>query len=143
MFSPIRRNPTITAFISSLSTNPNSNDFFEPVEVSLPIRYLRLGTHIISNDYITNNREDFNDCCSICQEPLINNNNQSNETIKFIRCINHCGHCFHKNCIDQWFETSCQCPMCRIDIRDSVDLTQNTENIQQSNNVENNQNSEN
>ena len=25
--------------------------------------------------------------------------------------------------------------MCRIDIRDSVDLTQNTENIQQSNNV--------
>ena len=55
---------------------------------------------------------------AVCQEPLINENNSNRN---FIRCINHCGHCFHKDCIDRWFETSCKCPMCRIDIRDSVD----------------------
>ena len=135
LFSPIRttRNPTVTAFVSNLNTNQNNeniDNFFDRVPVSLPIRYLRLGTHIINNNYIVQHPEDFNDHCSICQEPLINTNGDNR---KIIRCINHCGHCFHQDCIDRWFETSCQCPMCRTDIRDAVDnensSNQNTNNI--------------
>ena len=34
------------------------------------------------------------------------------------RIIQHCGHRFHASCIDQWFQHSSRCPMCRYDIRE-------------------------
>lgn len=45
--------------------------------------------------------------CSICQEPV--------ESATRIRA---CGHCFHSDCISQWFTMNARCPMCRHDIRD-------------------------
>ncbi len=52
------------------------------------------------------------DTCAICQELL-------NSTVNTqLRRINHCNHCFHKNCIDVWFSSHVQCPVCRHDIRD-------------------------
>lgn len=44
--------------------------------------------------------------CSICQEPV--------ECATRIRA---CGHCFHSECISQWFTMNTRCPMCRHDIR--------------------------
>lgn len=48
--------------------------------------------------------------CSICQEPCLPEG-------PICRRINHCGHLFHRECIDVWFQTHSTCPMCRYDIR--------------------------
>lgn len=44
--------------------------------------------------------------CSICQEP-----------VSCATRIRSCGHCFHSQCIGQWFTMNPRCPMCRHDIR--------------------------
>ena len=44
--------------------------------------------------------------CSICQEPLT-----------CATRIRNCGHCFHSQCINEWFTMNTRCPMCRHDIR--------------------------
>ena len=36
-----------------------------------------------------------------------------------------------------WFETSCQCPMCRIDIRDTVDNNNNNNNLESQSDTDN------
>jgi len=48
-----------------------------------------------------------NTCCSICQETY--------KEKEYYRELNHCGHCFHKKCIDEWFYRSktYSCPLCR------------------------------
>lgn len=45
--------------------------------------------------------------CAICQEEVT--------TATRIR---HCQHCFHSNCISEWFSMNTRCPVCRHDIRD-------------------------
>jgi len=47
--------------------------------------------------------------CSICQEGLVDATR-----------IRRCGHCFHPQCISQWFSMNPRCPMCRVDIRDTT-----------------------
>lgn len=51
--------------------------------------------------------------CTICQEDI-------DEESGPLRRINACQHVFHKTCIDVWFQQSVACPMCRIDIRDTI-----------------------
>ena len=50
-------------------------------------------------------------CCTICQDDL--------PVGCQVRKIKSCGHQFHKNCIDQWFERNVKCPVCRHDIREN------------------------
>lgn len=45
--------------------------------------------------------------CSICQESVEQGTR-----------IRSCGHSFHSQCIQQWFQQNPRCPMCRHDIRD-------------------------
>jgi hypothetical protein len=49
--------------------------------------------------------------CAICQDGIVNR--------EISRKINHCGHKFHINCIDVWFQQNVRCPVCRHDIRTS------------------------
>ena len=49
--------------------------------------------------------------CTICQESL-------RATADQIRRLRHCNHEFHRNCIDIWFTSHVQCPVCRHDIRE-------------------------
>lgn len=53
--------------------------------------------------------------CPICQDSLTNEQEG--------RKLNACGHWFHKNCIDTWFQSNVRCPVCRHDIRDPVPQT--------------------
>jgi hypothetical protein len=46
--------------------------------------------------------------CSICQE-----HDSNDSTWREL----HCGHKYHKNCIDIWLRSHVQCPVCRADIR--------------------------
>jgi hypothetical protein len=48
--------------------------------------------------------------CAICQDTIATTQN--------CRKILHCGHWFHKDCIDPWFQQNVQCPICRYDIRE-------------------------
>jgi hypothetical protein len=51
------------------------------------------------------------DNCAICQDSI--------DSGQEMRRINHCGHFFHKECIDTWLSTNVHCPTCRHDIRES------------------------
>lgn len=50
--------------------------------------------------------------CSICLQEL--------GATQEGRKINHCGHWFHSQCIDTWFQTNVRCPVCRHDVREYV-----------------------
>ena len=57
--------------------------------------------------------------CTICRENFENNS--------IVRKLN-CNHIFHLNCIDTWFESNIRCPVCRNDLRESDE--DSNENIQ-------------
>ena len=48
-----------------------------------------------------------NDSCYICYELY--------KLGEYKRSL-HCGHHFHKKCIDKWLKTNVSCPLCRNDI---------------------------
>ena len=78
--------------------------------LGLSIEHLNANTTtelFIGNDEETS--EDEQDACSICREPFANSS--------IIRKINSCGHKFHLNCIDTWFQNQYTCPMCRVSVR--------------------------
>jgi hypothetical protein len=49
-----------------------------------------------------------NTTCVICQGEV--------RTVTMSR-IRHCGHCFHDDCLAEWFTQNPRCPTCRYDIR--------------------------
>lgn len=61
--------------------------------------------------------------CAVCQD-IISSEQQG-------RKINHCGHWFHKDCIDPWFQQNVQCPVCRYDIRETTQGSQQQQQQQQ------------
>lgn len=76
-----------------------SGNFFDNVPVVPTAEQIRAGTesHIAVTDTT----------CSICQTE-----------VTCATRIRGCGHCFHGDCIAQWFTMNPRCPMCRHDIRD-------------------------
>ena len=64
--------------------------------------------------------------CTICRERFDDNS--------IVRKLS-CGHIFHINCIDTWFESNITCPVCRADLRD-LDESEN-ENLNQTGNLNN------
>jgi hypothetical protein len=60
--------------------------------------------------------------CAVCQD-TISNTQES-------RKILHCGHWFHKDCIDPWFQQNVQCPVCRYDIREHSEAQQSQQSAE-------------
>jgi hypothetical protein len=95
-------NPQGAASTSAAGT-PN---FLEPVPIRPSAR------QIVNSTTLTRLDTSGNDViCPICQDEI--NNTQ------VVRRINHCAHNFHQNCLDQHFQNSVRCPMCRFDIREN------------------------
>ena len=65
------------------------------------------------------------DNCAICQDAM--------ERGAQVRKINYCGHIFHKECIDAWFDRNVHCPTCRHDIRDISSSSNSSQGSQSSN----------
>ena len=79
--------------------------FSEPVTVAPSLAQVESATEIYQSDQTNNNVR-----CSICQDSFGEG--------RTIRSIHNCGHEFHRECIDIWFQRNVHCPMCRLDIRE-------------------------
>jgi hypothetical protein len=62
------------------------------------------------NTYVYRSEVSHNENCSICQDPM--------EAGQETRTILACSHCFHRECIDRWFQENVRCPTCRHDVRE-------------------------
>ncbi|KAI3449013.1 hypothetical protein Pfo_005678 [Paulownia fortunei] len=40
------------------------------------------------------------------------------------RKLPECGHCFHAQCIDAWFQSHSTCPLCRIQVPQIISLNE-------------------
>jgi hypothetical protein len=97
----------------------DTNRFFEPIRVGCNLNTLRQATSTQIYDSLFN--LDNERLCSICQSNYINH--------QIIRKINHCGHFYHLNCLDEWFENNVKCPECQYDLRESIPRNDNEPNI--------------
>ena len=78
------------------------------------------------NNTIQNNETNQNEenICTICRDTFTDGDE--------IRHLNRCGHYYHRECIDMWFERHNTCPYCR----DNLSLSQNINtNINNTNNA--------
>lgn len=78
-----------------------SGNFFDPVPVVPTQAQITTATDRHVNIPDTN--------CAICQD-----------SVTCATRIRACGHCFHPQCIDQWFSMNARCPVCRHDIRENL-----------------------
>jgi hypothetical protein len=97
---------------SSSSSTYSYENFLQPVTVR-PTQ-----NQIDSSTYTMILQSNSQDNCAICQDPM--------ELQQEIRIIDHCGHSFHKSCIDPWFNENVRCPTCRYDIRGSSSSSSST-----------------
>lgn len=121
---PVRATPTPSVVVPSLAPTGNpldilmraltvdigaEADFARWLDTSVPVRATaaELGT----NTTISTATEEAD--CTICQDRIT--------TGQQTRKLNHCGHTFHRTCIDPWLSTHVTCPMCRHDLRNAVE----------------------
>lgn len=83
-----------------------------PVIVRPTARTIERATENILFSDIPSNIDRYQQC------PISHDNFETNTPITRIR---QCGHYFGRDAIATWFETSCQCPICRADIRDGLE----------------------
>lgn len=86
-----------------------SGNFFDPVPVVPTATQIDAAVDRHVNVPDTN--------CAICQE-----------VVPCATRIRACGHCFHHQCISQWFTMNTRCPVCRHDIRDLQRRSVNVDN---------------
>jgi hypothetical protein len=94
------QSPDILQTLSQLSS-----DLLRPVIVRPTEEQLA------QNTYVYRSEVSHNENCSICQDPM--------EAGQETRTILACSHCFHRECIDRWFQENVRCPTCRHDVRES------------------------
>lgn len=83
--------------------------FFDPVQVA-PTRE-QITDAVDDNVVVTETN------CAICQD-----------SVTSATRIRACEHCFHSNCIREWFTMNTRCPVCRHDIRDLHPTNRNNTN---------------
>ena len=80
-------------------------NFFDPVPIVPSMEQVEAASICLTVDVSATEQ-----VCSICQENYRVGDEQ--------RCLRHCAHMFHKQCIDRWFMSNVRCPLCRHDIRE-------------------------
>jgi hypothetical protein len=85
-----------------------SGSFEDPVPVFPTTEQINNATEIVSG-----NEQPENIICTICQS------DDTSPSEVMWRTIKSCKHTFHRQCIDRWFTEHSQCPVCRVDIRNT------------------------
>lgn len=85
-----------------------------PITITFPTNFLDAVPVVATPTQINNVLENVvtpqTSPCAICQDAI----NEQGVKIRL------CNHAFHRPCISTWFDTSCVCPVCRVDIRTFV-----------------------
>ena len=103
----------LTSFLSpSSSVHPPSSLYsLNPLSDLLqPVVIRPTEQHLAENTYVYRSEVPHQENCAICQDPM--------EAEQETRTILACSHCFHRECIDQWFQEHVRCPTCRRDVRE-------------------------
>ena len=102
----------LTRFFTNSINQPNQPnlDNLTPVIVRPTPEQINIATEDISW-----NVDIGSDMCPITQEPF--------NSYDIVSRIHQCGHCFSQDGLRQWFTLSVYCPVCRYDIRDYTDST--------------------
>jgi hypothetical protein len=116
--APLLQNVLLTE--DHLYYTPTSNMFSDLLTMLNPMPLAPMENVIVfpSNEQIAaatrvySAQSRLEECCAVCQEDI--------EPSAEVRQIKQCTHVFHRDCVDQWFEQSVFCPICRLDIRESV-----------------------
>jgi hypothetical protein len=93
-----------TLLASALLGTQGLADMLTPVEVAPSPQQIAAATIVSSLE------PPADVTCAICQD-------HAQEGTDW-RIIRHCGHRFHRSCIDEWFRQNVHCPVCRHDIRE-------------------------
>jgi hypothetical protein len=136
--------PYITSLFNDLNDQQDTTNLFTNILTGQMLRNFLDQTVTVRPTEVQINRATsvetvsalIEDNCAICQDAM--------ERGAQIRKINHCGHIFHKECIDAWFDRNVHCPTCRHDIREtnssqSSQTSQTSQGSQTSNNTTNSQ----
>jgi hypothetical protein len=106
--NPTANNNIITSLFGNIFNDAvGLNNLQTFLDQRVPVRPSQMD--IIRATIIETIEEEPDMLCAICQDDI--------EVGQQVRKINHCGHTFHKDCIDVWFRENPQCPTCRHDIR--------------------------
>ena len=110
-------NITTTENIEISFSEPRSNDL---LSIYLVVYFSRnLNTlslrNINTNTEVTNYRSSESNGQQMC--PICRVNFEEND---IVRKINHCGHMYHLNCIDNWFQEHSTCPVCRHNLNSNT-----------------------
>ena len=107
----------VSNFLNTPITNNNLRPTSEQINnASRSVRY----------DFIENPSSER---CSISLQEFNNND--------VVRQILYCGHIFHENSLQEWFTRNTVCPLCRYDIRNDIQPSQNYQVNNTSNSVPN------
>jgi hypothetical protein len=106
---------TIPSTIPSTSNRTSSifsdtlRNFYEPVNIYPTQSQIDTATRRVrySDIIIPRNRS--------CPISIVDFNDSD-----IVTMIHHCGHVFHTDELNMWFDTHCTCPVCRFDIRDTT-----------------------
>lgn len=102
---------------TTTTTTDNTFSFLNPIQAAprLSIQELSQNTSLeiceINGDEMLEEGMTNQMQCAICHTDIQNNT--------IVRKINICGHQFHPQCIDRWFENNSTCPLCRQSVLSS------------------------
>ena len=96
------RQSTMTAFVTLSMPNQNATGFMDPVPVVPTSQQI---TAAVAHEEVTGSIGN----CAICQDSIEGD----------LARIRHCGHSYHRTCLNSWFASNPRCPVCRYDIRET------------------------
>ena len=108
-------------FSDIMGAGPNMNAFLNE---RVPVYPSNEEIETATSRYNASRRQE--DICAICQDDI--------EANQEMRRLNHCGHYFHRDCIDTWFQGNVHCPTCRHDIREVQENQVPARNVENQNN---------
>jgi hypothetical protein len=112
----------LTSFFTTLTDTTNLNTLLasallgtrqDLADLLTPVAVFPTEAQLAAGSIVSNVEPPADVTCTICQDHA-----QPLPTSAEWRILRHCGHRFHRSCIDEWYRQNVHCPVCRHDIRE-------------------------